>query len=240
MFAPEITLWNNVQVSILAKKYAQMILDILFPNRCLGCNSIISADLLICELCFSQIDFIHSGYSDDNFIKEKCRLLFPVENTFALMQFGKENLSRKIIHELKYKSREIAGEILAQWTLERLDFGNQKPDLLVPVPLHPKKLKERGYNQLHLFTEKISEFYNIPFDHNLIRRNHYSKAQALKNRQRRLETENTFSITQTITGKNILLIDDVFTTGNTVASIAWEILKAGNNKINVLVMAMDA
>lgn len=217
-----------------------MILDILFPNRCLGCNCIISADLLVCELCFGRIDFIHSGYFDDIFIKEKCRLLFPVENTFALMQFDKKNLSRKIIHELKYKSREKAGEILAEWAIERLDFKDQKPDLLVSVPLHPKKLKERGYNQLHLFTEKLSEFYGIPFDHDLIKRNQYSKAQALKNRQHRVKTEHVFSITKSITGKNILIIDDVFTTGNTIASIAWEILTAGNNTVNVLVMAVDA
>lgn len=217
-----------------------MILDILFPNRCLGCNSVISAELLVCDLCFSRIDFTHSGYFDDNFIKERCSLLFPVENTFALMQFDKENLSRKIIHELKYKSREKAGEILAQWTTERLDFKDQKPDLLVSVPLHPKKLKERGYNQLHRFTEKLSEFYSIPFDHELIRRNQYSKAQALKDKQNRLNSENAFSVTKSITQKNVLIIDDVFTTGNTITSIAWEILNAGNNKVSVLVMAMDA
>lgn len=217
-----------------------MILDIFFPNRCLGCNRIIDTDLLVCELCFEQIDFTHFNYFDDNFIKEKCRLLFPVEYTFGLMQFEQENLSRKIIHELKYKSREKAGKVLAQWTSERLDFKDKKPDLLVSVPLHPRKLKERGYNQLHIFTEKLSEFYNIPFDHDLIRRNHYSKAQALKDKEHRLETENTFSITKAISGKHILIVDDVFTTGNTLATIAWEILKAGNNKVSVLVMAMDA
>nr|WP_315054206.1 phosphoribosyltransferase family protein [Chryseobacterium indoltheticum] len=155
------------------------------------------------------------------------------------MKFEKENLSRKIIHELKYKSREKAGKTLAEWTAERLDFKKEKPDVLVSVPLHPKKLKERGYNQLHLFTETLSRFYGIPFSHNLIKRNHYSKAQALKDKQHRLETQNTFSITENITDKHILLIDDVFTTGNTVSSIAWEILKAGNNKVSVLVMAMD-
>ncbi|GAA5086994.1 hypothetical protein GCM10023210_09460 [Chryseobacterium ginsengisoli] len=155
------------------------------------------------------------------------------------MQFSQENLSRKIIHELKYKSREKVGKTLADWTTERLDFKNEKPDLLVSVPLHPKKLKERGYNQLHLFTENLSEFYNIPFDHELIKRNHYSKAQALKDKEHRLETENTFSITKSISGKHILLIDDVFTTGNTLASIAWKILKSKDNKVSVLVMAID-
>lgn len=224
---------------ILVKTNTQMILDIFFPNRCIHCNRIIDGDLLVCNVCFEQIHFTHFNFFENNYILEKCKLLFPIENAFALMEFEKENLSRKIIHELKYKSREKAGKILAEWTTERLDLKNEKPDLLVSVPLHPKKLKERGYNQLHLFTETLSKFYEVPFSHDLIKRNHYSKAQALKDRQHRLDTQNTFSITDNISGKHILLIDDVFTTGNTITSIAWEILKSGDNKVSVLVMAMD-
>ncbi|MBT2623071.1 MULTISPECIES: ComF family protein [Chryseobacterium] len=216
-----------------------MILNLLFPNRCIHCNRVIDADILVCDLCFKHIHFTHYDYFDENIIKEKCKLLFPVENTYALMQFEEKNLSRKIIHELKYRSREKTGKILAYWITERLDFKSKKPDLLVSVPLHPKKEKERGYNQLHLFTEILASFYDIPFDHHLIKRNHYSKAQALKDKKHRLKNENTFSITRNISEKHILLIDDVFTTGNTVSTIAWEILKTGNNKVSILVMAID-
>ncbi|SHE65004.1 ComF family protein [Chryseobacterium sp. OV279] len=216
-----------------------MILDLFFPNRCIHCSRIIDAKLLVCSLCFEQIHFTHFDYFGDDIIKEKCRLLFPVENTYALMKFEQDGLSQKIIHELKYKSRENAGKTLAEWTAERLDFKDKKPDLLLSVPLHPKKLKERGYNQLHLFTETLSKFYNLPFDHELIQRNHYSKAQALKDKKHRLETVNPFSLSKSISGKHILLIDDVFTTGNTVSSIAWEILNSGDNMVSVLVMAVD-
>ncbi len=216
-----------------------MIADLFFPNRCIACSRIIDSQLLTCPLCMEQIHFSHTGYFEDSFMKQKCRLLFPVENAFALMNFEKEDVSRRIIHDLKYRSRENIGKILAGWTIERLDFQDKKPDLLVPVPLHPKKLKERGYNQLHLFTESLSAFYGISFNHELIKRNHYSKAQALKDKQHRLETKNTFSITKNISDKHVLLIDDVFTTGNTLATIAWEILSAGNNKVSVLVMAVD-
>ncbi|ASK30491.1 phosphoribosyltransferase [Chryseobacterium sp. T16E-39] len=216
-----------------------MILDLLFPNRCIHCNRIIDADLLVCEICFEHIHFTHYDYFNENIIKEKCKLLFPVENTYALMRFEEKSLSRKIIHELKYRNREKTGKILADWTTENLNFYDQKPDLLVSVPLHPKKQKERGYNQLHLFTETLSEYYRIPFDHDLIKRNHYSKAQALKDKKHRLKNDNIFSITRNISGKHILLIDDVFTTGNTVATIAWEILNVGDNKVSVLVMAVD-
>lgn len=217
-----------------------MILDLFFPNRCINCSRIIDDDLLVCGLCFNQIHFSHFDYSDENILKERCKLLFPVENAYALLQFEEESISRKIIHQLKYQSREKLGKILAEWTYEHVKFQNEKPDLLVSVPLHPKKQRKRGYNQLHLYTETLSEFYNIPYQHSFIKRNHYSKAQALKDKKHRLESQNTFSITESISNKHILLIDDVFTTGNTISTIAWEILKAGNNKVSVLVMAMDA
>lgn len=216
-----------------------MILDLLFPNRCIHCNRIIDSDLLVCGLCFSQIHFAHYEYGENNPVREKCSLLFPVENAYALMLFEQKGLSRKIIHELKYRNREKTGKVLAEWTQKHLDFKEKRPDLMVSVPLHPRKLKERGYNQLHLFTEMLSEFYQIPFSHELLKRNHYSKAQALKDKKHRQEGTSTFSVTRPVTGKHILLIDDVFTTGSTVSSIAWEILKTGDNKVSVLVMAMD-
>lgn len=214
-------------------------LDLLFPNRCLDCNKIIENNLIVCNICFEKIQFTHFDYFSENTLKEICKTLFPVENAYALMQFEKESLSRKIIHELKYKNREITGEILANWVTEHLDFKNEKPDLIVSIPLHKKKLKERGYNQLHLFTETLSQFYDIPFDHEIILRNNYSKAQALKDKTNRLSTENIFSLNKNISEKHILLVDDVFTTGNTIATVAWEILKTGNNKVSVLVMAID-
>ncbi|WP_228390789.1 double zinc ribbon domain-containing protein, partial [Chryseobacterium contaminans] len=80
-----------------------MILDLLFPNRCLHCNRIIEADLLVCDLCFGQIHFTHYDYFRNNPVKEQCKLSFPVENAYALIQFEEDSLSRKIIHELKYR-----------------------------------------------------------------------------------------------------------------------------------------
>ena len=215
------------------------ILQILFPNRCLKCNRIIHSEAVVCDLCFDQIHFTHDHFADNNLLKEKCTLLFPTENAVALMQFENENLSRKIVHQLKYGNREKIGKILAKWTLEKTDLNILNPDLLVTVPLHPKKLKKRGYNQLHLYTETLSEELKIPFDHTLIQRNFYKKAQAKRSRKEREQTQNLFSSTKEVSGKHILLIDDVFTTGNTISSVAWEILKYPNNKISVLMIATD-
>ena len=216
-----------------------MLLDLFFPNRCLHCNSIISKDELVCEICVPQIKFSHYNFYEENPLKNRCKLLFPVENAFALMEFQEEGLSRKLVHQLKYRSQEKVGKILANWTLEKLKFEDEKPDVLLTVPLHPKKLKKRGYNQLHLFADTLSKNWEIPHHKKALKRNTYQKAQATKDKSHRAETKYDFSLTEEISGKHVLLIDDVFTTGNTLSAIAWEILKNPTNKVSVLVMAFD-
>ena len=214
-----------------------MFLDILFPNRCLECDEIISKDEIVCVKCLDKIHFTHWDFGE-NLLKQKAQFLFPVENAFSLMFFDKKGLSREILHQLKYRNQERVGGILADWVAERMEI-TEKPDLLINIPLHPKKLKERGYNQLHLFTEKLAEYYEIPFRHDLLQRESYHKAQAQKNKADRGETKYHFSLSENIENKHILLIDDIYTTGNTMSAAAWEILKYKGNKLSILVMAID-
>ena len=214
-----------------------MFLDVLFPNRCLECDEIISKNEIVCVKCLDKIYFTHWDFGE-NLLKQKAQFLFPVENAFSLMFFDKKGLSRKILHQLKYRNQERVGGILADWVTERMEI-TEKPDLLINIPLHPKKLKERGYNQLHLFTEKLAEYYEIPFRHDLLERESYHKAQAQKNKADRGETKYHFSLSENIENKHILLIDDIYTTGNTMSAAAWEILKHKGNKLSILVMAME-
>lgn len=217
-----------------------MIFDFLFPNRCLDCNQLIDKNEIVCQICIHKIHFSDHEFCENNSLKEKASLLFPVENTFSLMLYEKESLSQKIIHQLKYNHREKIGKTLADWVIEKLNFENQKLDLIVTVPLHSKKLKKRGYNQLHIFGNKLAEHYQIPINHNLLSRTKHSKAQAKKDQTERLKTKNAYQLTEKIRDKHILLIDDVYTTGNTSSNIAWEILSNSENvKISLLVMAMD-
>ena len=214
-----------------------MFLDVLFPNRCLECDEIISKNEIVCVKCLDKIHFTHWDFGE-NLLKQKAQFLFPVENAFSLMFFDKKGLSREILHQLKYRNQERVGGILADWVTERMEI-TEKPDLLINIPLHPKKLKERGYNQLHLFTEKLAEYYEIPFRHDLLQRESYHKAQAQKNKADRGETKYQFSLSEIVENKHVLLIDDIYTTGNTMSAAAWEILKYKGNKLSILVMAME-
>ncbi len=216
------------------------ILDFLFPNRCLNCNRIIDKSEVICEVCFPKINFTNHNYNGSNTLKDKLLLQFPVVNAYSLLYYEKESLAQNIIQQLKYNKREKIGKNLANWVTERIDFHNHKPDIITTVPLHRRKLKQRGYNQLHLFGNELSKFYNIPVNHTLLERTTHAKAQAKKNQSERLKTKNAYQLTQRINDKHILLIDDVYTTGNTISNIAWEILNNSKNvKISILVMAMD-
>lgn len=217
-----------------------MIFDFLFPNRCLDCNQLIDKNDVICDICISKVNFTNYQFSETNLLKEKTLIQFPVENAFALMHYEEQGLAQKIVQQLKYNHQEKIGKTLASWTIERISLSEDKPDLLVTVPLHPKKLKQRGYNQLHLFANELSRHYKIPVNHHLLKRTEHSKAQAKKNQNERLKTKNVYQLTEKISDKHILLIDDVYTTGNTISNIAWEILNNSNNlKISILVMAMD-
>ena len=216
-----------------------MLLDLLFPNRCLECNIIIGDDALVCEACLPKLPFTHINLNENNILKQRCQLLFPVEYAYALLNYDQDGLARKIIHALKYRSREKVGKMLAEWTFDRLNLQSNIPDLIVSIPLHPRKMKERGYNQLDLFAETLSRHTHIPYEKGLTKRNYYSKPQALKDKSHRDKTQNLFSLNRPLDNQHVLIVDDVFTTGNTMSSMAWEILNAGNNKVSVLVMAID-
>ncbi|NAW50503.1 ComF family protein [Elizabethkingia argentiflava] len=212
--------------------------DLLFPNRCLNCNHIIYNQDIICEQCYDQINFTHWEALKQNPLKLKLNTLFPVRETYALMHFEKQGLCRKIIHHLKYKHRENIGRQLAKWTVKKIKL-HIKPDLLINIPLHPRKMKKRGYNQLHLYTETLSHAWGIPFDHHYLKRITHHKPQAGKNRLSRQHNTEIFTVPLARCNTHFLLIDDICTTGNTMAGCAWKILEASNNSISILVMAID-
>ena len=216
-----------------------MLLDMFFPRRCVGCSQMIESDKAVCDACLMNIRFSYDDFGTKSELWAKCNLLFPLENAFALIIFDEVGLGRKLIHQLKYDGIESIGKIFADWTAQRLNFGEDKPDLLVTIPLHPKKQRIRGYNQLHLYAEELSKFYDIPFDHQALKRVKFQrKAQAKRNAEERKIKGQAFALNKDIRGKHILLIDDVITTGNTMSAAAWELLK-NENKLSILVMAVD-
>jgi len=167
----------------------------------------------------------------------------PVEYTSALLYFHKKGIVQELIHNLKYKGQEEIGTVLGEWYAEELRnlVIIKSVDQIIPVPLHKKKLRERGYNQVTLFGQALSDGLNINYNPNLLIRNRYSKTQSKKtflNRSDGIETIFDVIFTEKDHNKHFLLVDDVITTGSTLEACSRALLKIPGAKISVVCMAI--
>lgn len=161
----------------------------------------------------------------------------------TFLYFNKKGMVQELIHNLKYKGHQEIGTVLGSWYSEDLkDLKLEIPfDAVIPVPLHKRKFKERGYNQVATFGKAIAEGLDIPFKENLLIRKVYSKTQSKKNLLGRSENiENIFDadFTETDHNKHFLIVDDVLTTGATIEACSRALLKIPGIKISIICMAM--
>jgi ComF family protein len=220
------------------------IIDLFFPPVCGGCHSfLISNENVICTLCRHNIPLTNHHLNPENEAFKKFYGRIPVEYASALLYFHKRGIVQELIHNLKYKGQEEIGSVLGAWYAE--DLKNltilQSVDEIVPVPLHKRKLKERGYNQVANFGLVLSENLNIPFNGSLLIRNIYSKTQSRKsflNRSDGIDAIFDTSFTEKDHNKHFLLIDDVITTGSTLEACSHALLKIPGAKISIVCMAM--
>ncbi len=137
-------------------------------------------------------------------------------------------LTRLKFHE-KLAIARLLGELMAEW-LE----PDEPPDLLIPVPLHPGRLRERGYNQALELARPIGKRLGIPVDLRHCRRTVPTAPQSgLDAKRRRANLRNAFSVANALKGKDVAIVDDVVTTGHTVAELARTLRKAGVGRIEV-------
>jgi ComF family protein len=167
----------------------------------------------------------------------------PIEYASALLYFHKKGIVQELIHNLKYKGQEEIGSVLGMWYVEDLKNSTiiQSVNEIIPVPLHKKKLRERGYNQVTLFGLALSDGLNINYNPTLLIRKRYSKTQSKKtflNRSDGIETIFDVTFTEKDYNKHFLLIDDVITTGSTLEACSRALLKIPGAKISVVCMAM--
>lgn len=221
------------------------VLDIFFPKLCIGCNDLLlPAEDYLCLNCFASLDFVpYSSESNPEFSSRFYGKL-KVEYTNSLLYYYKEaGISHLLLQELKYRNNKNIGILLGKLAIERWQkhpiFENV--DEIIAVPLHPKKQKIRGYNQLELFCTTLSHSLNLPFDKSKIIRNTHEDSQTKKKFvDRNKENSNRFEIvfSEKDYGKHFLLIDDVVTTGATIEQIGKKILEIPNAKLSVFTMAM--
>jgi len=222
----------------------QSIILLFFPKVCSGCNSfLLTNENVICTICRHDIPLTNHHLIEDNDAFKKFYGRIPVLHASALFYFHKKGIVQQLIHNLKYKGHEEIGTILGEWYAEELKTIDlfQTVDQIIPVPLHRRKFKERGYNQVTAFGEALSSSLNLDFNNSILVRNIYSKTQSKKNllgRTEGIETIFDVSFTEKDHNKHFLLIDDVITTGSTLEACSRALLKIPGARISIVCMAM--
>ena len=235
----------------MSPAFLEPLFSLFFPPHCAGCAVKVEAKQDFCAACAATIEFIQiprcqicsqpfDGISAE-FECPNCRgAAFHFECAVSVVR--SRRVIRELIHRLKY-SREIwiaktLGRILSRG-LEDSRLSGQDFDAIVPVPLHSKRLREREFNQAALFAEQLSLYSGLPVRDVLVRSRYTGTQTALDRAERRQNLRNAFSLRKNaeVTDQNLLLIDDVLTTGSTLDACAAILLEQGAESVRALTLA---
>lgn len=227
----------------LIKKYFTSLLDLFYPKLCIACQDVLAGnEEYLCSYCIANLPLTNFWKQKDNLVEQLFWGRVKVEQATSLFYFEKESRYQNILHQLKYKGKKNIGIQLGRilgYYLSESPF--KEIDAIVPVPLHPKRQRKRGYNQSEMIALGISTAMQKPLLSDCVSRLVHTKSQTKKNRYSRWENvSGIFSVLKPneLQGKHILVVDDVITTGSTIEALLEEILKTDNIKVSVASLAV--
>lgn len=218
-------------------------LALIYPRNCAACgNSLYKHEEQVCNFCYLNLPKTNFHKQTRNPVDAlfygRTRLLLA--SSFYL--FTKKGSIQKILHAIKYKSNKDLAVLVGKWYAEDLLQNPiiSKSDFIIPVPLHSKKFKMRGYNQSEEFAKGLSEGLKIPLNKSVLQRKEFTETQTKKSKYERWENvEEVFEliVPETFKNKHIVLVDDVITTGATIEACCQLLQQIEGIQISVLSIA---
>ena len=218
---------------ITAREIKDAFLHTLFPDVCAGCgNDNPGHNAILCLRCSEAMPETNYEFHAGNPIEKKFWGRLQLSGATARYYFTRESLMQQLMHEFKYHQREYLRHVIGDWLAEVVNDGRLDPaqfDVIVPVPLHPAKQRQRGFNQAVLLARSLSARTGIRVNVAL-KRVQYTKTQTAFDRAERMENlRDAFRLRKKmdVRGLRVLLIDDVLTTGSTLSECARVLKRAG-------------
>lgn len=218
--------------------------SLFLPRTCLACGrKLLENEGDICLLCSYNIPLTGFSKNRDNPVKLIFENILPVESATAMFWFIGGTEWQHIIHKFKYHGRWFFAQKMGEWLGEELrDSGNfEDIELIVPIPLHYRRRLTRGYNQSEQLALGVGRKMGIKCNFEAVRRCMYNESQTFKSHTERWDNvEEIFEVCRVdeLRGRHILLVDDVLTTGATMASCATTILKACDGDVRISIASL--
>ena len=219
------------------------VFNLFYPELCSICeNQLVKGEKTICIQCLSDLPVTNFCKLKNNSVESSFYGRILIEEATSLFFYQKKGKVQKLIHQLKYKGNQQIGAVLGDWLGENMLLSDRFKDLdgIIAVPLHPNKLKKRGYNQVTTFGESLAKKLEIPLIENVLVKVSGSQTQTKKNRfDRSVNVNEKFELldNEVLKNKHILLIDDIITTGATLEACSIQLQQTKNIKISIATMA---
>ncbi len=217
--------------------------SLIYPKICVACGkSLFKKEYCICTYCTYHLSKTNYHLLTNNPIEKIFWGRVNIYSAASYYNFGKGGKVQHLIHQLKYKGQKDIGVTIGTLYGHELRKSEKfkSIDAIIPVPLHPKKQKKRGYNQSDFFAEGLSKSMKVQTDFISLFRAYESETQTKKSRFNRWKNvESIFQIknAEALKGKHILLVDDVITTGATIEACAQALLTIPDTKVSVATIA---